>query len=156
MRTRNVCMKLPKSLLSGILAGVGFGITLTIILIYDMWAIDNYKAEIIEVLPCSNFKNCPSKAGLSVNILEDRINNNELTVLGEASNTGTVNWKTFKVKVELFDKNNIFIDECIEYIDQRIYPNDKVNFKISCKRSGKIIIKEHSSLKVFIVDAGTY
>jgi len=123
----------------GILLGLGAGITAGIIfaiinqlMVNMMWGIEaetiNNKVEIIEH--------------------REVIRNGRTIILGSVKNNSDTNLHTLSVKVDLFDKEGLFVEQCSEYI-ARLHANTQVNFKIKCKACDSNKTVEHTSYKVY-------
>jgi hypothetical protein len=145
---------------AGLLYGVGFGIVMALItwgsaVYFESKSKDRVAVD-YETGGCSRYKRCEDSAGLVVTITKERIDDKDFILLGNVKNNGKIKWTSVKLKAELFDKNNNFIDECSEYIDQNVFPNTTVNFKLSCTKCSKIDLQDYNSYKVLIIDGSTY
>ena len=157
-------MKIIKLILlkiaNGFLAGLGFAVVLAIFY-WGAYMIFENKSKEFTVnetgdSECRNFKKCEKEAGLTVKILSERASSEEFVLLGEVSNSGDIDWTSVNLKAELFDENETFIEECTHYINEKVSPQSKVNFKLNCSKCSKIQLENYNSYKIKIVDAGTY
>lgn len=157
-------MNVLKMILGKIGAGILYGVGIGLIVALFAWGSSLYfESQNKEIMrgeynngECRNYKKCEDKSGLAVTITKERINSEEFIILGNVSNSGDIKWTSVKVKAELFDKGNNFIDECSEYIDQKVFPGQAINFKLSCTKCSKVNMDDYNSYKVSIIDGNTY
>ena len=157
-------MKIIKLILlkiaNGFLAGLGLAVALAIFY-WGAYIFFQNKSEDFTVnetgnSDCRSFKKCEKETGLTVKILSERASSEEFVLLGEVSNSGDIDWTSVNLKAELFDENETFIEECTHYINEKVFPQSKVNFKLNCSKCSKIQLENYSSYKISIVDASTY
>ncbi|MFZ5524187.1 MAG: hypothetical protein ACOY9D_08925 [Pseudomonadota bacterium] len=145
---------------TGLLYGIGFGLVMAIITwgstIYFEQKAESYMDGEINNGECKNFKKCEEKSGLKVHVSSEKIDNENFILLGQIKNDGDIKWTSANIKAELFDKENKFIDQCVEYVNQKVFPGTSINFKLSCTQCSKIDLKGYNSYKISIVDASTY
>lgn len=144
---------------AGLLYGIGFGLVMILFAWGSNWYFAAKNKELMGsnmAGECRSYKNCEDSSGLVVTITKERIADKEFILLGNVKNDGKIKWTSVKLKAELFDKDNNFIDECSEYIDQKVFPNTTVNFKLSCTQCSKVNLEDYNSYKVSIIDGNTY
>jgi hypothetical protein len=71
-------------------------------------------------------------------------------VLGTIENQGTESVRLINVQVDLFDKNETFVEQCAEYIKGSIRPGESINFKVTCGGCKDKPVVEHATYKVRI------
>jgi len=89
-------------------------------------------------------------------VLSERVTSDEFVLLGEVSNSGDIGWTSVSLKAELFDENEIFIEECTHHINEKVSPQSKVNFKLNCSKCSDVQLANYSSYKIKVTDANTY
>jgi hypothetical protein len=62
---------------------------------------------------------------------EDRKAEDRLIIIGSLKNISTDIVDDIELEAEFF-KDDIFVDECTEYISWKIHPGEIENFKVSC------------------------
>ena len=87
----------------------------------------------------------------NLSITQDReVNRNGRTViLGNIKNNSDETIRMVKLKVDLFDENGTFIEQCDEYISD-LHNGKQTNFKVSCKSCDSNKTVEHSSYKIYV------
>jgi len=145
---------------TGLLYGIGFGLVMALVTwgstMYFESKAESYMDGDIKNGECKSFKKCDEDSGLDVHISSEKIDIDNFTLLGQIKNSGDIKWTSASIKAELFDKDNTFIDECTEYVNQKVFPGTTVNFKLSCSQCSKINLKDYKLYKVSIIDASTY
>lgn len=118
-------------IVAGITAGFIFGI-ISMLLTQSIW---NGDAEIME----------------QAKIIEDReVNRNGKTIIfGTIQNNSEDMMKMFKVKVDLYDENGTFVEQCENYISD-VPGGKKTNFKVLCKSCDSNITAAHESYQVYL------
>lgn len=56
----------------------------------------------------------------------------DFRVIGTLENRGTGAWKMIGVEVELFDADGNFVEECSDYLNVTLRPEETENFVVSC------------------------
>lgn len=86
-----------------------------------------------------------------LSITQDReVNRNGRTViLGNIKNQSEDTIRMFKLKVDLYDANGSFVEQCTEYMSD-LHSGKQTNFKVSCKSCDSNKTVEHSSYKIYI------
>lgn len=153
-----------KNLISGLIQGVGFSISIAVVLIL---ALD----PLLEKIHQSSFdfydekqksgesfmKNYDSEEGKLVieNEKNERFKDG-IIITGVLKNTDEIKWSGINLELELFDKQGNFVHECSEYISQTIEPGMSENFKVTCKGCKKTNIPEFATWKLKVVNAHSY
>jgi len=157
-------MNILKSILlkigNGFLTGLGFAVVLAIFYwgayMYFESNSKSYSFDETGDSECRNFKKCEKGSGLNISVLTEKITSEEFVLLGEVSNSGDIDWTSVNLKAELFDENDVFIEECKHYINEKIPPKSKVNFKLNCSKCSDIQLENYSSYKIKVTNASTY
>ena len=86
-----------------------------------------------------------------LSITEDReVNRNGITViLGNVKNSSEETARMVKLKVDLYDENGTFVEQCDEYISD-LHSGKQTNFKVSCKHCDNNKTVEHTSYKIYV------
>jgi len=86
-----------------------------------------------------------------VNIVEHHeiVRQNISTFLGTLKNNSEENVRGFKLKVDLFDLNGTFVEQCDKYISM-LASKKETNFKIVCKKCDDNKTVEHNTYKIYI------
>lgn len=157
-------MKFLKKALEKIGTGLAYGVGFGIIMLVYSWANSLYYENKIDKTVygnshgdnCRDFKKCEATSGLKLAITKERIDEEEFILLGKLTNSGDIEWTSVSVKAELFDKEGNFIDECTESVNQKVFPDSEVNFKLSCTKCSKVSLDGYASYKAFIIDGNTW
>ena len=105
---------------------------------------------------CRSLSEC-DEPGLNFEIVSEKIDTESLILLGKIKNDGDIKWTSVSLKVELFDQDGNFIDECSEYISGGVAPNITENFKISCgSNCSKANLDDYHHYKIKIADAHAF
>lgn len=72
-------------------------------------------------------------------------------ILGTAENRSSDRVRNLTVQVDLFNKDGQFVDQCSEYLQGVIRPNESRNFKVSCGGCKDHPAVAHESYKVHII-----
>lgn len=114
--------------LSGFLLGLGFSLSF---LVFYYYMTMHFQKEMAE-----NFLKKEDKT-TSVEVIahEDNKLEDKLTIIGTLKNISSETIDSIRLEAEFFE-NEIFVDECSEYISARIQPGETENFKVSCGGCG--------------------
>ena len=115
-------------ILSGFLLGLGFSLSFL--------GIYYYMNNQIQEEMMGRYKGEEEKI-TSVEFIhhEDKKFEDKLTIIGSLKNSSTETIDSITLEAEFFE-NEIFVDECTEYISGKIHPGDIENFKVSCGGCG--------------------
>lgn len=81
---------------------------------------------------------------------DHEVNRNGITViLGNIKNNSDETIRMVKLKVDLFDKNGTFVEQCNKYISD-LHSGKQTNFKVSCKSCDSNKTVEHTSYKIYV------
>ena len=145
---------------NGFLTGIGFSIAFILFSTVMFHFMDNFffndYENTYEEGECYNLKSCDQEHGLSVSIISEDINSQQFLLLGEVINDGDKDWSSIDIKAELFDENNVFIEECKHYVNEKVTAGSKVNFKLNCSQCSTIQLEKYASYQVKITDASYY
>ena len=156
----NILKSILLKIANGFLAGVGFAVVLAIFYWGAYWFFENnserYELNETGDDQCRTFKNCEKDTGLTIDVLSERVSSDEFVLLGEVSNSSDINWTSVNLKAELFDEKGSFIEECTHYINEKVSPQSKVNFKLNCSKCSNVQLDSYGSYKIKVTDANTY
>ena len=129
-----ILKKIGAGLLLGIGAGISAGLIMTVLsmkMTESLW-ID---AETLKQLSITK---------------DHEVNRNGITViLGNIKNNSDETIRMLKLKVDLFDENGSFVEQCNEYISD-LHSGKQTNFKVSCKSCDSNKTVEHTSYKIYV------
>ncbi len=151
----------------GFLYGVGFMIAYVIIGVFLISSIQNMTKdekhikdrELSQTLQKiendfnSSNQEYDESALLKVEVLKERINEDEFVLLGKITNNGESAWSFIQLKIELYDKSGALIDICENYVHEKLYPHKSINFKFTFTDFSKNDFQSYDSYKLFITDA---
>ncbi len=125
--------KFGSGLFIGMVAGISAGFIFSVILMLLYRPYEN-DAETIEKL----------------SITQDREvdRNGRTVILGNIKNNSENTMRLLSLKVDLYDKNGTFVDQCTEYLSD-LHSGKQTNFKVSCKKCDHNKTVEHSSYKIY-------
>ena len=92
---------------------------------------------------------------VKINDHEEKVNGNQLLIIGSISNIGDSKVSSIQLEAELLDDNGKFVYECSEYIRRDLKPGDTENYQINCG-CGKNPLPEYASVTVRVVSASKY
>jgi hypothetical protein len=119
---------------SGLLYGVGFGISVGAIYYF-------ITEKQMESFWDRGVENVVVKAHEKV------ARDSSVVVLGTLENQGTESVRTMHIQVDLFDKNEKFVDQCHTYLTDVLKAGETRNFKVSCG-DRKTPVVDHATYKV--------
>lgn len=139
---------------SGVLYGAGFIVGLGIIGVYVLPHFQDAMISGSEENIKSIFIEYDESANLLTKVTNERISDEDFTLLGAIENKGDKTWSSISLKAELYDSNGNFIEQCEEYVNQTSRPGSSINFKLSCgSQCSKLQMEQYSSYKLLISDA---
>ncbi|WP_428737571.1 FxLYD domain-containing protein [Sulfurimonas sp.] len=86
-------------------------------------------------------------------ISEDREveRNGRTVILGNIKNNSNEMVRMYKLKVDLFDANETFIEQCTEFMST-LHSGKQTNFKVCCKNSDNNKTIQHTSYKIYATE----
>ena len=136
---RKILKVVGEKISTGLLYGIGFGITAGAIYYY-----------VSERMMASVYQE--SKIEKVVVTKHEKIKRDQnVVILGEVRNQGADTVRNLSVEVDLFDKRGAFVEQCATYLKGTIAAGESRNFKVTCGgcKDGKPVV-EHQSYKVRI------
>jgi hypothetical protein len=126
--------KFGSGLFIGIVAGATAGFIFAAIYtayVQSMW---NGDAKLIEQL----------------SITQDRevTRNGRTIILGNVKNNTEDSIRMFKIKVDLYDANGTYVEQCTDYVSD-LHGGKQTNFKVVCKSCESNQTVEHASYKIY-------
>lgn len=92
-------------------------------------------------------------SGLEIVEHRQRQEENRPVFLGQLANNGEDTWQSITVKVDLFDAEGTFLDQCENYIRGHLAPGGTTYFKVDCSRCAPSTITEFTRYEINITDA---
>lgn len=92
-------------------------------------------------------------SGLEITEHRQRQEENRLVFLGQLANNGDQSWQTITVKVDLFDAEDTFLDQCETYIRGHLAAGGTTYFKVDCSRCAPSAITEFARYEINVTDA---
>ncbi len=144
-----------KKIFDGFLYGIGISVILvgTVYLVENIFTDPDVYGDYGMLAECTSYEDCSDEAGLTLTITGENIDAENFILLGNVNNTSDIDWSSVKVKAELFDSDNNFIDECSETLDRKVFSGEKVNFKLACSSCSRVDLTNYSYYKAEIIDA---
>jgi hypothetical protein len=138
----------------GFLFGIGFCVAAWGIyfLVYSPFAPAQWKS----VRDCGTSEK-PAAGFLSTENLvitqqEEIKRNYDVVFLGTIVNRGNKPVSGVTIEVDLFDKNNKFVDQCSGYLAGTLKPNEPRSFKVSCGGSKDEPVINHDHYKIKLAE----
>jgi len=93
------------------------------------------------------------KSGLKVTDIHSRQTKDGVIVLGAIKNSSKNTWRYIQLEAEVYDENDVFIDECSDTVETTLKADNKENFKITCGGCSNNKITAHGKIVVKITGA---
>jgi len=144
-----------KRIFHGFLTGIGFSVALVGIVAGAQYIYAKYflQGQLSAMESDLGWRDFSEDAGLVIS--DDRLvrSDRSLEVVGTLANNGSDTWDGIEVEVEVFDKDDRFIDECSEYISGNLSPGQTENFKVSCGGCQAHPIPDFARYEISVKDA---
>jgi hypothetical protein len=75
--------------------------------------------------------------------------NGRTVILGNIKNNSDEMVRMYKLKVDLFDVNETFVEQCTEFMST-LHSGKQTNFKVSCKTCDNNKTVKHASYKIYV------
>lgn len=121
--------------LHGLIFGSGFMLSAVVLAAIALFAVpwDRGFAHQTSAVMEESVKAFSSADGLKILNHEKTSRGEEVVVTGQLKNEGSSTARNFGIEVELFDKDNKFVDVCREaFYSTTVRPGETRNFKVSC------------------------
>lgn len=143
-----------KRMLDGLLFGIGLGTAALGTALVFAFLVPWDKAVSHQTAAMSDAAMDSVMGGGKVAILthEKYIRGDDLVVVGALKNQGTQTARSFSIEVELYDKDNKFVDLCRESYYGSLKPGEERNFRVGCISCRNRPVAEHASYKIRVVD----
>ncbi len=128
--------KFGSGLFIGIVAGVTAGIVFAVISMQMTSSLWN-DAETLEQLSITQDREVKS--------------NGTTAILGNIKNNSKYTIRMVNLKVDLYDENGTFVEQCSEYVSD-LHSGKQTNFKVRCKSCDKNKTVEHTSYKIYAAE----
>ena len=116
-----------------------FLLPVLIVSLYPMWRLLGPKGDYRE--------------DLHVVVLDRRVTDNRLEILGSIENRGSTTWQRVELEAEFYDADGNFIDEESSYMSGALVSGQKENFKISAYVTNDEIAGGDVTMKIKVADA---
>ena len=126
-----------QKLAHGLIIGIGVGIALGIII------------AILSSLKNNDYFNDKSINKVKITKHHEIVRKGVSTFLGTVKNNADDTVRGFQLKVDLYDLNGTFVDQCEEYMST-LATKKETNFKITCKKCEDNKTIKHESYKIYI------
>jgi hypothetical protein len=143
-----------KAFLQGLLFGLGFAISASIVVAAAFFVIPwgEHAAEESTAMADEMMEEFRSVDGIKILTHEKLVRGDDVVVLGRIKNEGKTTKSNYALEVELFDKNDKFVELCRESYFGSIRPGEERNFKVTCGGCQQKPVPEHASYKIRITE----
>ena len=143
-----------KAFLQGLLFGLGFAISTSIVVAAAFFVIPwgEHAAEESAVMAEEMMEEFRSVDEIKILTHEKLIRGDDVVVLGRIKNEGKTTKSNYALEVELFDKDGKFVELCRESYFGSIRPGEERNFKVTCGGCQQKPVPEHASYKIRITE----
>lgn len=90
---------------------------------------------------------------LQINLLEKRMVENRLEILGTVNNTGKVRWENIRVAAQFFGPDGKFLDEADDSLSSSVEAGASIHFKMTIDEPSEQVLAESTRMELKIGDA---
>lgn len=151
-----------KKVAAGLATGLGFSLAVVVVIYFSTeLLVHNASEEAFEAaeenMPQTyGYKQYSKESGLLIKSHRERKGDLGTEILVEIENTGDTTWSSVRLEAELFDENDVFVDECSGYMSGKIAPGEVKNLKIKCGGCKDNPLPEYERYTLVISDASSF